>query len=175
VLQGLLTLGNVISALGDERRRASHVPYRDSKLTRLLQDSLGGNAKTTMIACISCADDCLEESLNTLKYAQRARRIKNRPVVNRERLASVSALQQEIQVRGSWVGSQAGLLASWCKEPAHGAELRCCRVRLMQMACLCSMMRAHGQGLSGHAHNPSNELCVVPCSVPACRRCSGRC
>ena len=98
MLQGLLSLGNVISALGDERRRGGHVPYRDSKLTRLLQDSLGGNSKTLMIACISCADDSIEESLNTLKYAHRARNIKNRPIVNRERLALLSSLQGEIQV-----------------------------------------------------------------------------
>jgi hypothetical protein len=61
-----------------------HVPYRDSKLTRLLQDSLGGNSRTAMIACISPADINLEETLNTLKYADRARHIKNKPVVNRD-------------------------------------------------------------------------------------------
>jgi hypothetical protein len=49
---GLLALGNVISALGDERKRGHHVPYRESKLTRMLQDSLGGNSRTCMIACI---------------------------------------------------------------------------------------------------------------------------
>ncbi len=73
----------MISALGDEAKRGSHVPYRESKLTRLLQDSLGGNSRTAMIACISCADDSLEESLNTLKYANRARNIRNKPVINR--------------------------------------------------------------------------------------------
>jgi hypothetical protein len=52
---GLLALGNVISALGDDRRRTGHVPYRESKLTRMLQDSLGGNSRTLMIACIRCA------------------------------------------------------------------------------------------------------------------------
>jgi kinesin family protein 4/21/27 len=85
-----LALGNVISALGDEKRRlpGGHVPYRDSKLTRLLQDGLGGNSKTLMIACVSSADDVLDENLNTLKYASRARHIKNRPVVNRQRLGS---------------------------------------------------------------------------------------
>ena len=50
---GLLALGNVISALGDKSKKSSHVPYRDSKITRLLQDSLGGNSRTIMIACIS--------------------------------------------------------------------------------------------------------------------------
>lgn len=81
---GLLALGNVISALGDEKKRGtiSHVPYRDSKLTRLLQDSLGGNSRTVMIACVSPADSSFQETLNTLKYANRARNIKNKPVVN---------------------------------------------------------------------------------------------
>ena len=158
---GLLALGNVISALGDERKKASHVPYRESKLTRMLQvifpakfskrlatppqtlnptpklckrqptpctiltrvrapiisqgrlcsptrlpactsksspfyiinlktsiinstqDSLGGNSRTLMIACISPADSNFEETLNTLKYANRARNIKNKPLINR--------------------------------------------------------------------------------------------
>lgn len=77
---GLLALGNVISALGDpsKARTMTHVPYRDSKLTRLLQDSLGGNAHTLMIACVSPAEWNVAETLNTLKYANRARNIKNR-------------------------------------------------------------------------------------------------
>jgi Kinesin motor domain len=60
------------------------VPYRDSKLTRMLQDSLGGNSRTVMIACVSPADVNLDESLNTLRYAARARNIRNKPVVNRD-------------------------------------------------------------------------------------------
>ncbi|KAF9246370.1 kinesin-domain-containing protein [Melanogaster broomeanus] len=83
---GLLALGNVISALGDPSRAKSHtnshVPYRDSKLTRLLQDSLGGNAHTLMIACVSPTESNVGETVNTLKYANRARNIKNRAVVN---------------------------------------------------------------------------------------------
>ncbi|KAJ7681788.1 hypothetical protein B0H17DRAFT_1161098 [Mycena rosella] len=81
---GLLALGNVISALGDPARakaHMSHVPYRDSKLTRLLQDSLGGNAHTLMIACVSPAEWNVGETVNTLKYANRARNIKNNAVV----------------------------------------------------------------------------------------------
>ncbi|KAI8339192.1 P-loop containing nucleoside triphosphate hydrolase protein [Chlamydoabsidia padenii] len=81
---GLLALGNVISALGDESRRVSHIPYRDSKLTRLLQDSLGGNSQTLMLACVSPADLNHTETLNTLKYANRARNIRNRVVINQE-------------------------------------------------------------------------------------------
>nr|CAG8435967.1 6954_t:CDS:10 [Entrophospora candida] len=79
---GLLALGNVISALGDESRKVTHIPYRDSKLTRLLQDSLGGNSQTLMLACISPADSNFMETLNTLKYANRARNIKNKVSVN---------------------------------------------------------------------------------------------
>ncbi|KAH0694176.1 hypothetical protein KY285_021273 [Solanum tuberosum] len=88
--KGLLALGNVISALGDEKKRkeGAHIPYRDSKLTRLLQDSLGGNSKTVMIACVSPADTNAEETLNTLKYANRARNIQNKAIVNRDPMAA---------------------------------------------------------------------------------------
>ncbi|KAL9234739.1 hypothetical protein vseg_009572 [Gypsophila vaccaria] len=87
--KGLLALGNVISALGDEKKRkGGHIPYRDSKLTRLLQDSLGGNSKTVMIACVSPADTNAEETLNTLKYANRARNIQNKAVINRDPVAA---------------------------------------------------------------------------------------
>ena len=82
--KGLLALGNVISALTEESKKVHHIPYRDSKLTRILQDSLGGNSRTTMIACVSPAESNYEESLNSLKYASRARNIKNKPVVNRD-------------------------------------------------------------------------------------------
>ncbi|XP_064199053.1 kinesin-like protein KIF21A isoform X2 [Anguilla rostrata] len=94
---GLLALGNVISALGDRSKRATHVPYRDSKLTRLLQDSLGGNSQTVMIACISPSDRDFMETLNTLKYANRARNIKNRVMVNQDKASQqISALRTEI-------------------------------------------------------------------------------
>ncbi|KAG1189353.1 hypothetical protein G6F36_003969 [Rhizopus arrhizus] len=80
---GLLALGNVISALAsDASKKKMHIPYRDSKLTRLLQDSLGGNATTLMIACVSPAEYNLAETLNTLQYANRARNIKNRSEKN---------------------------------------------------------------------------------------------
>ncbi|XP_043823771.1 kinesin-like protein KIF21A isoform X8 [Dromiciops gliroides] len=94
---GLLALGNVISALGDKSKRATHVPYRDSKLTRLLQDSLGGNSQTVMIACVSPSDRDFMETLNTLKYANRARNIKNKVMVNQDRASQqINALRSEI-------------------------------------------------------------------------------
>ncbi|XP_060100742.1 kinesin-like protein KIF21A isoform X14 [Heteronotia binoei] len=94
---GLLALGNVISALGDKSKKATHVPYRDSKLTRLLQDSLGGNSQTVMIACVSPSDRDFMETLNTLKYANRARNIKNKVMVNQDRASQqINALRSEI-------------------------------------------------------------------------------
>ncbi|XP_051932197.1 kinesin-like protein KIF21B isoform X3 [Hippocampus zosterae] len=94
---GLLALGNVISALGDQTKKGGHVPYRDSKLTRLLQDSLGGNSRTVMIACVSPSDRDFMETLNTLKYANRARNIKNKVVVNQDKTSQqISALRAEI-------------------------------------------------------------------------------
>ncbi|XP_031449869.1 chromosome-associated kinesin KIF4A isoform X2 [Phasianus colchicus] len=96
--RGLLCLGNVISALGEENKKGGFVPYRDSKLTRLLQDSLGGNSHTLMIACVSPADSNLEETLNTLRYADRARKIKNKPIVNVDpQAAELHHLKQQVQ------------------------------------------------------------------------------
>ena len=79
----LSALGNVISALV-EGGKNKHIPYRDSKLTRLLQDSLGGNTKTIMIAAVSPADYNYDETLSTLRYANRAKNIKNAPKINQD-------------------------------------------------------------------------------------------
>ena len=94
--EGLLALGNVINALGDEERLLKgekvHVPYRQSKLTRLLQDALGGNSKTLFLACVSPSDTNASETVSTLQYANRARNIKNAPTKNID--ASVAELQR---------------------------------------------------------------------------------
>uniref|UniRef100_A0A8K9X1M5 Kinesin-like protein n=1 Tax=Oncorhynchus mykiss TaxID=8022 RepID=A0A8K9X1M5_ONCMY len=79
--QSLLTLGRVITALVEKR---PHVPYRESKLTRILQDSLGGRTKTSIIATVSPASINLEETLSTLEYANRAKNIMNKPEVNQK-------------------------------------------------------------------------------------------
>jgi kinesin family protein 4/21/27 len=81
--EGLLALGNFISALGGGTSNR-FVSYRDSKLTRLLQDSLCGNSLTLMKACISPADYNIEETLSTLRYADRAKKIRNKPVKNQD-------------------------------------------------------------------------------------------
>lgn len=106
---GLASLGKVISQLSS-RHSGSHVSYRDSKLTRLLQDSLGGNAITYMIACVTPAEFHLSETLNTVQYAQRARAIQSKPriqqysdehdkqtVIDRLRL-EVSFLREQIRI-----------------------------------------------------------------------------
>ncbi|KAK2855738.1 hypothetical protein FQN49_004890 [Arthroderma sp. PD_2] len=105
---GLASLGKVISQLSS-RQQGSHVSYRDSKLTRLLQDSLGGNAITYMIACVTPPEFHLSETLNTVQYAQRARAIQSKPRIQQvsdesdkqaviERLkAEVAFLRQQIR------------------------------------------------------------------------------
>ncbi|RQX67465.1 kinesin motor domain-containing protein [Toxoplasma gondii CAST] len=94
--KSLLTLGRCINALVD---RASYVPYRDSKLTRLLQDSLGGCTKTCLIATISPAENVVEETINTLDYAYRAKSIQNLPVktLRHSKSLLLSSLLQENQ------------------------------------------------------------------------------
>ncbi|XP_062822751.1 kinesin-like protein KIF3C isoform X2 [Anolis carolinensis] len=111
----LSALGHVIWALAEGRCR-THVPYRDSKLTRLLQDSLGGSARTALLATLSPASLCLEESLSTLRFAGRAKRVRNRPRVNedpkdallREFRAEVARLKAQLQKRGM-LGGGGGL------------------------------------------------------------------
>eukprot|EP00026_Physarum_polycephalum_P000407 Phypoly_transcript_00408.p1 GENE.Phypoly_transcript_00408~~Phypoly_transcript_00408.p1 ORF type:complete len:1623 (+),score=348.10 Phypoly_transcript_00408:62-4870(+) len=96
--KSLSALGNVIRALVDVADgKPRHVHYRDSKLTYLLKDSLGGNSKTCIIATVSPADSCFGESLSTLKFAQRAKMIKNMAVVNENSAGSVLALQAEVR------------------------------------------------------------------------------
>ncbi|XP_041811971.1 kinesin-like protein KIF17 [Chelmon rostratus] len=103
----LSALGNVISALVDGRSK--YIPYRDSKLTRLLQDSLGGNTRTLMIACLSPADNNYEESLSTLRYANRAKSIQNRPRINEDpKDALLREYQEEIKKLRALVSGQLG-------------------------------------------------------------------
>ncbi|OJT15735.1 Kinesin-like protein bimC [Trametes pubescens] len=126
--QSLLTLGRVINALVDG---SSHVPYRESKLTRLLQDSLGGRTKTCIIATISPARSNLEETLSTLDYAIRAKSIRNRPEVNQQMtrnalikdyVAEITRLHADLRA----VREKSGIILSeesWAKMSAE-QELR---------------------------------------------------
>ena len=79
--KSLFTLGKVISALSDKKNKNPYIPYRDSKLTMLLMDSLGGKAKALMISCVSPSAVYYDETLNTLSYATRTMNVKNKPVI----------------------------------------------------------------------------------------------
>nr|XP_019923519.2 kinesin-like protein KIF12 isoform X8 [Crassostrea gigas] len=97
--RSLLVLGNCISSLGDPKKRQGHIPYRDSKLTKLLADSLGGNGVTLMIACVTPSSHHVHETINTLRYASRAKKIKTKPIVKmdpREKL--ILSLKREIKI-----------------------------------------------------------------------------
>eukprot|EP00929_Paragymnodinium_shiwhaense_P084267 TRINITY_DN45039_c0_g1_i1.p1 TRINITY_DN45039_c0_g1~~TRINITY_DN45039_c0_g1_i1.p1 ORF type:complete len:1216 (+),score=293.47 TRINITY_DN45039_c0_g1_i1:105-3752(+) len=116
--QSLSTLGNVISALTEKRPR-QHIPYRDSKLTRLLEDSLGGNCRTTLMAMVSPASEAFGETLSTLKFAHRAKAIRNTPQVNedvdqrtllRRYEAELKALREELRQRSQNVVDKRQLL-----------------------------------------------------------------
>ncbi|KAH9695746.1 kinesin-like protein KIN-12D [Citrus sinensis] len=97
--KSLSTLGHVIMILVElAPGKTKHVPYRDSRLTFLLQDSLGGNSKTMIIANVSPSICCAAETLNTLKFGQRAKLIQNNAVVNEDATGDVIALQHQIRL-----------------------------------------------------------------------------
>lgn len=129
---GLASLGKVISQLS-LRHPGSHVSYRDSKLTRLLQDSLGGNAITYMIACVTSAEFYLSETLNTVQYAQRARAIQSKPHIQQvsdesDKQALIDRLRAEIsflrdQIRSSETGDRVGNVPQERAERQNGREI----------------------------------------------------
>jgi len=95
--KSLSVLGQVINSLVEiAEGKQRHIRYRDSKLTFILKDSLGGNSKTSLIANISPASSSFAETLSTLKFAQRAKQIKNRALINEDSIGSVGALKDEI-------------------------------------------------------------------------------
>ncbi|XP_053669207.1 kinesin-like protein KIF12 [Anopheles marshallii] len=95
--KSLMVLGYCIASLSDPKKRNGHIPYRDSKLTKLLADSLAGNGVTLMIACISPAHSNVTETVNTLRYAARAKRIRTKPIIVMDpREALILSLKREI-------------------------------------------------------------------------------
>jgi hypothetical protein len=113
--KSLSALGNVINALTDSRR--GHIPYRDSKLTYFLQDSLGGNSKTIMIATVSPATSVVFETLNTIKFAKRAKDIKNIPKINRNEstinlLKTIEQLNGKIELLEEKIANYQGIVES---------------------------------------------------------------
>ncbi|XP_036929156.1 kinesin-like protein KIF13A isoform X4 [Acanthopagrus latus] len=124
--KSLTTLGCVISALADQsagKGKAKFVPYRDSVLTWLLKDNLGGNSKTAMIATVSPAADNYEETLSTLRYADRAKRIVNHAVVNEDPNARIiRELREEVEKLRVQLSQAESLKAPELKEKLHESE-----------------------------------------------------
>ncbi|KAJ1293587.1 hypothetical protein BS78_01G080100 [Paspalum vaginatum] len=111
--KSLSTLGLVITNLiAVSNKKSHHVPYRDSKLTFLLQDSLGGNSKTTIIANISPSSCCAAETLSTLKFAQRAKYIRNNAIINEDASGDVLSMRLQIQNLKKEVSRLQGLVGS---------------------------------------------------------------
>uniref|UniRef100_UPI00398E5F17 kinesin-like protein KIF12 isoform X2 n=1 Tax=Pristiophorus japonicus TaxID=55135 RepID=UPI00398E5F17 len=125
--RSLLALGNCIVALVDPKRN-NHIPYRDSKLTKLLAESLGGRGVCLMIACVSPSHLSLMETMNTLRFASRARRVRNRPAVgmdSKDRL--ITSLQQDIKLlraENTSLRQQLQVLSSSRETPPHDQRLQ---------------------------------------------------
>jgi hypothetical protein len=129
----LSALGNVISALvvpaSSNKNRHNHVPYRDSKLTRVLQDSLGGNTKTVMCANAGPAEYNHDETLSTLRYASRAKKIQNKPLVNenpkdlliRQYQAEIASLNQRLMLAEAKEGQMTEATAADTAHPTTAA------------------------------------------------------
>ncbi|KAM7310663.1 kinesin-like protein KIF12 [Ixodes scapularis] len=97
--KSLLVLGNCISCLADPKKRSGHIPYRDSTLTKLLADSLGGNGMALIVACVSPSASNAPETINTLRYASRAKRVKTKPMVRMDpRELLILSLRREVRL-----------------------------------------------------------------------------
>ncbi|GAB4820291.1 hypothetical protein N2152v2_007337 [Parachlorella kessleri] len=130
--KSLTTLGRVISALVERQKRPStHVPYRDSRLTFLLQESLGGNSKTCIIANVSPSAESAQETHSTLLFAAGAKKIKNKAVVNEDTQGDMRALQLE-NVRLSRLLEEARAQLAAGAEALHTAEQAALREQLRQ-------------------------------------------
>ena len=163
---GLASLGKVISQLSS-RAPGSHVSYRDSKLTRLLQDSLGGNAITYLVACITPAEFYLSETLNTVQYAQRARDIKSKPRIQQisdesdkqdliDRLrAEVSFLRE--QIRNSHEGDRGPGTPQERMERQHNREIELQNHLLDSQESYSALSQRHAKLISEMAKNRDNE------------------
>ncbi len=167
----LSALGNVISALSEGT--AKHIPYRDSKLTRLLQDSLGGNTKTLMVAAISPADYNYDETLSTLRYANRAKNIKNKPKINEDpKDAMLREYKEEIEKLRKMLADQAAAMAGGMPLNAMvSAELGA----FAQAHPNVEIVRQHNKSLApGDASNESFDFTSLAGPAPAAGKKSPR-
>jgi len=181
--KGLFVLGQVVSALSELGQRNhgsgagshnSHIPYRDSKLTRLLQDSLGGNSRTLMIACISPAESNIEESINTLRYAERTRNIKNSAVKNvvstglsaseaaalrrenQQLKLELARMESKMIVSGG--GGGGGVSSSFPFAGSFSSSSESDSEATAQLRAQCSSLLAEVELLKGRAQNQAKEV-----------------
>ncbi|XP_005382704.1 PREDICTED: kinesin-like protein KIF12 isoform X3 [Chinchilla lanigera] len=147
--RSLLALGHCISLLLDPQRKQNHIPFRDSKLTKLLADSLGGRGVTLMVACVSPSAQCLPETLSTLRYASRAQRVTTRPQA--PKCTACAALEDGL--------GPLSCSPLWQSSP-HAWRLKCCSSRRRSVACGSSWTpRVLGPGCP---HFPAPWLPSVP-------------
>lgn len=165
---GLAALGKVISQLSS-RQAGSHVSYRDSRLTRLLQDSLGGNAITYMIACVTPAEFHLSETLNTVQYAQRARAIQSKPRIQQveegdkqaiiDRLkAEVAFLREQIRSAERGGGDRRILAAGERSERQNEREVELQNQLLDSQENYTTLSQRHAKLIAEMARARDNEL-----------------
>lgn len=170
--KSLLALGNCINALCDPRRR-NHIPYRDSKLTRLLKFSLGGNCKTVMIVCVSPSSKHYDETLNTLKYADRAKKIKTKVIRNEHNLdrhvGSYLKMITEQKAEIEELRQRESKAVSIALANAEKAQKRCLHVLEDAVASLHKTFSQATEAQEKKAkalqqlHNIMNQICQVEC------------
>lgn len=159
--KSLLTLGRVITALVEH---LGHVPYRDSKLTRLLRDSLGGRTKTCIIATVSPSVHCLEETLSTLDYAHRAKNIRNKPEVNQKMMKStlIKDLYSEIERLKTEVYAareKSGVYIPKDRYYQEEAEKKAMADRIEQMECTLEVNNKRLEDLQ-EQYDVKQQLCI---------------
>lgn len=145
--QSLSALGKVIAALTDKKLR-NHIPYRDSKLTRILEDSLGGNCKTTMMCMVSPSLDAFAESVSTLKFANRAKTIRNKAEVNED--ADQRTLLRKYEKELKRLRSELHRRSEQLVDKRHLLQVRCNRAIGFLSMLLLHNARACGHWASSH-------------------------
>mmetsp|Transcript_22637 Transcript_22637/g.46949 ORF Transcript_22637/g.46949 Transcript_22637/m.46949 type:complete len:926 (+) Transcript_22637:129-2906(+) len=154
--KGLLVLGNVISALAaidpNKPKSGKFVPFRDSKLTRILRGSLGGNHKTLLFVCVSPSSKNLDESLNALRYANRAKNIKNAATKHVEDSGSAKLIAE--------LKGQVGALAAELLRIRNGGDPT--SGKAFSLDALQQLSKGHSAVVENGAARPSNALLLPP-------------
>jgi hypothetical protein len=165
--KSLSALGNVINSLVDiSEGRSRHVHYRDSKLTFLLKDSLGGNSKTCIVAAISPAAMHFSETLSTLKFAQRAKLIKNRAVVNEDTSGTVGILKRKS------TGTDRSLNSSPCSvRSALASSIENLKAELMSAREEIKQLREENRAKMEILQNTNKNILTTRVEIDIWKRC----